>query len=651
MKKEQKGLKRIKTLVLILILTIVLAITSTYAWFSSQRDVEVKGMKLNVEVAENLQISLDGEHWVQSIKIDNMRQFYGTYSDTTKHQAKKDDNTNYIPTELKPVSTIGEVVDGKLQFMTGEAVVGSSSTSVIAQACSENDLTVGATIAEKQAGNSSHPYLVFDMYLRNLSKKTSDQLVLNIGSRVWVDDKTIASQEGTGVVGTGLENCARVAFIPYGNTANTTEDGDVIRALTSNGTEKAAIWEPNDLAHTDDAVNNSKRNVANGVTMPTYGIKYSTNPVAVIDVESTNDALLSEQKTIKTPYDDTVGVTERTNMTDTTGNLIELPGNQVTKVRVYIWLEGQDVDCLNTASFGDRLQATIKLTKPQNNSGTQNTYTGDGSDEENDGKPDTSKILTAADITVEDYGGSISNYSSKNGANVGWKIFHSDGSNIYLISDNYVTNQYRPTGKGGTTYNSSYGSYGANLNSRSDYTGASDITSSNPAKKWLSKFTYTSTSNNIRSTAYLMDTNVWSNFTDNEGHAEYAIGGPTIELFAASYNRTHTTKTIETQASKTGYTVKWNDEEYNTDGDNFWIEGLSKSENLYIINDSYGSTVFGMWLASPSAVGGNYMINVTCDGLVDYDSYTYNKVGIRPIVVLKNSTKIQKQNDGTYKIQ
>ena len=43
-----------------MLLTLILAITATYAWFSTQRDIEVSGMRLNVEVAESLQISLDG---------------------------------------------------------------------------------------------------------------------------------------------------------------------------------------------------------------------------------------------------------------------------------------------------------------------------------------------------------------------------------------------------------------------------------------------------------------------------------------------------------------------------------------------------------------------------------------------------------------
>ena len=378
MKRTKKSQKKTKFLLILMVLTAILSITATYAWFSSQRDVEIVGMKLNVEVAESMQISLDGEHWVQSITIDNMRQFYGTYSDTTKHQAKAGDNTNYVPTELLPVSTIGEVSAGKIQFMQGQAVMGATSTSVEATACNETTLTADATVDSKQGGNAAHPYLVFAMYLRNLSKKTADNLVLNKASRVWVDDDTASSQEGTGVEGTGLENCARVGFVVYENTADITAAGEDIRDLASSTVTSAAIWEPNDLAHTADAIANSKRTVADGTTLPTYGVKYAASGVTVSDIESTTDSALAEQVTMKPTYDAT-GTTAEIQLTDTAGTGITIPGNKVSKVRVYIWLEGQDVDCINSASYGDRLQATIKLTKPVNNEGTSNSYTGDGS--------------------------------------------------------------------------------------------------------------------------------------------------------------------------------------------------------------------------------------------------------------------------------
>jgi hypothetical protein len=65
------------------------------------------------------------------------------------------------------------------------------------------------------------------------------------------------------------------------------------------------------------------------------------------------------------------------------------------------------------------------------------------------------KRLGASDLTASNYGGYVTNYSPKNRVNVGWRIFHSDGNNIYLIADDYIENEYIPSGKLGTEVNKS----------------------------------------------------------------------------------------------------------------------------------------------------------------------------------------------------
>ena len=185
MSKKLRNTKKIKFLLLLMLITIVLMLTATYAWFSTQRDVEITGMRINVEVAESMQISLNGEKWAQSIEIADMRQFYGTYDEDANtdsfpiYQAEEDDNTNYVPTELLPVSTAGEVSRGKLQFVQGELTSLSGGKAQLGNItlCNENDITTTTTIEEREngldddstKGNENHPYLVFDMYLRNIS--------------------------------------------------------------------------------------------------------------------------------------------------------------------------------------------------------------------------------------------------------------------------------------------------------------------------------------------------------------------------------------------------------------------------------------------------------------------------------------------------
>ena len=54
-----------------------------------------------------------------------------------------------------------------------------------------------------------------------------------------------------------------------------------------------------------------------------------------------------------------------------------------------------------------------------------------------------SETLSADDITVEDYGGYVTNYVPSNGSTVGWRIFHADKEtdNIYLIADDIIVQE------------------------------------------------------------------------------------------------------------------------------------------------------------------------------------------------------------------
>ena len=80
----------------------------------------------------------------------------------------------------------------------------------------------------------------------------------------------------------------------------------------------------------------------------------------------------------------------------------------------------------------------------------------------------------------------------------------------------------------------------------------SDISSTLKSKLLSQYGTYTSTNYNAKATAYLLDTNVWSGFA-NSSYADYAIGGPSLELFVDSYNTTHAEEnTLETQVVDDG---------------------------------------------------------------------------------------------------
>ena len=268
-----------------------------------------------------------------------------------------------------------------------------------------------------------------------------------------------------------------------------------------------------------------------------------------------------------------------------------------------------------------------------------------------------SETITASNMTTEHYGGTVTNYASSDSAaqqSVNWRIFHTDGENIYLIADDYIDRSYLPAGKGNTpvTTISTYYARGFALTDvTADYAGWSDLKESDVAKKWLSQYVdskYTSTYDNMKATAYLLDTSAWNPVFANSNYADYAIGGPTLELFTASYNKKYPDKTIDIQVSnKIGYKVKWStDTSYPTMSSR--IRGLNTAEDLYVISDETNADC--IWVASPAAYSDTVrLMKVHYLGqLADKGNNGFG--GARPIISLKSNIQLQKQEDETYLI-
>ena len=137
-----------------------------------------------------------------------------------------------------------------------------------------------------------------------------------------------------------------------------TSTGDTlsnIQALNDTASATSYIWEPNYDVHTSAAINNAKNvyNITttkgpNATKLDYNGIKAAiTTPVAL---NSNNAESFSQVTTIPT----------KKAMTDTA--ILNLKAG-ITKVRIYMWVEGQDVDCENSASGSD-IQYNIQFSIP-----------------------------------------------------------------------------------------------------------------------------------------------------------------------------------------------------------------------------------------------------------------------------------------------
>lgn len=279
----------------------------------------------------------------------------------------------------------------------------------------------------------------------------------------------------------------------------------------------------------------------------------------------------------------------------------------------------------------------------------------------------TAKVISEAEDKSKYYGATVTGYTCENNAGVNaWKIFYADENNIYLITDDYVSSQYIPDGKNGSEIYINSTNYDLSFNNVvNDYTGLSDI--SDDKIKILNNdyfekgYSLSDDDNNyLKAVSYMLDTEVWKVFSNEK--AEYAIGGPSIELFLKSYNQKYNTN-YSVLAYNDGYLADAGYELTNED----WGESLYGSyaikyhDELYsIANDDKAN---GMWMASP-AIGSGYTSNY--NGLMivtgtDYmriikidgsnANYNIEGTGFRPVVCLKSTVSLIDNGDGTFLVK
>ena len=255
--------------------------------------------------------------------------------------------------------------------------------------------------------------------------------------------------------------------------------------------------------------------------------------------------------------------------------------------------------------------------------------------------------VSAPNVPATDYGAIVNGYDCTNSAAVNnWLLFYADDNNIYLIADDYIPYANIPNSSGGHKPNQGAYPRAAYFNNiLNDYSGSSSIIDPKIQSLNNDYFTkgYSSTNNNMKAVAYMLDTNAWSIYAGE--YAEYAVGGPSIEMLMASYSekcgvdyRARANSNIGYQTSKDGG-LSWKA----TQG-----EMLSRSDETYVIKST--SNAYGYWVTSPSDTFLDQIMYVGYDGDVVDNSYYGSSYGFRPIVCLKSNIKLEKNPDGSYTI-
>ena len=332
-KKQNKKNRRRAILIAFLLMLIVGAVlgTGTYAWFTANKTVTVDDITVKVATSNGLQISADAITFKTILSNNDLKNAKTTYGGAV----------NQIPSssnEMVPVSSVG-AVDTKTGFMNmyrGE-IVGNETTG-------ENILT---TEKSTEVNGVAGDFIAFDIFLQ-----------VTQASTVYLTSNSKVTASGTS---SGIENAARIAFVYEGHAAAGTAAG-TIQALKSSATTPTAtiegnqavkIWELNNDVHTAAGVSNAssvygQTTKQTGATPLAYnGVKAPITKANAIPVNSTSTTyfgpVASPLLFLTTPAS---GIPA-----SAYAQVFSLQAG-ITKVRVYMWVEGQDVDCENNASGG-----------------------------------------------------------------------------------------------------------------------------------------------------------------------------------------------------------------------------------------------------------------------------------------------------------
>jgi len=430
--ESKKPLGKIITLVAF---TAIMLVSSTYAWFSAQKNVTIGGLEGKVNVAEGLMVSLDAKNWTQSINLkdpllDSGRTLdvpYLASADGTSYAA----GSNNRPTELLPVSANGVEdlnTNKEISFYNGININGSELYGMTKTKAHVSQATNGALDAD-YAG-----FYAIDLFLQNSSKIGEGETQGSAKETLQLNTNSLVKLLTTGAAElTGLQNTTRVALAMYDttgltNSASTVETDaesiyvtatqeQVLKAYEGQKISDIAIWEPNASSHVDFIVTNNNtlklddtlNNVYIANAPDADGISKFTGTEIVPTYALTSGSLTAVQNLKDTETTGNKGIADIYNWKTTTGtglarqialqtqteddystldggvrNLVsikssgaaiyqdgtesgvvkfEMLKNSIIKLRMYVWLEGQDVDCTNYASHGGGIHVDLGLVK------------------------------------------------------------------------------------------------------------------------------------------------------------------------------------------------------------------------------------------------------------------------------------------------
>lgn len=313
-KAERKLWAVVKLFYLLLVLVVLLS-TATYTWFTLSRTPRVHDLSLYITSGEGMKLSVDEDvPWEE----------WSMYLDYSKYM--------YDNTVLKPVTW----VNGEQRFYAADFGADGRIRGIT---YALND-TVNAN-----GDNPDSYYVKFTFYAKtdntvNVSLADANEQTGNfvVGMPEW-DSEEIVHNNG----GKGAQSAVRVGFM----ITKLDKDGNIVEAGEyDDPNPRFVIYEPNCDNHVDYTSD----------YVPTPGIDGGEQLVDGNDlIRQTTTAWLEAM-----PVQREVVVYSYGEFLDGT-HLFKLDRDETAKIDLYIWLEGQDVDCTSAIGQAAKIIASIQF--------------------------------------------------------------------------------------------------------------------------------------------------------------------------------------------------------------------------------------------------------------------------------------------------
>ncbi|MBQ8574884.1 MAG: hypothetical protein IJ447_02425 [Clostridia bacterium] len=296
----------ISAIAMLLVSAIVLT-SSTFAWFSMAKRVEVESMELNITSPDGVQISANANAFTTMLTLADLK------GESTARWNAYDGNQNNFPELLVPSSSNMFVANSLPKFYSGSI---------------DDSGYINASAVPADVGSG---YIAFDVFV----KVGQDmQVFWNETSVTCADNEDVTS-------------AMRVALVNCGTVAAKADAAAIQAVNPANANQnRVVMYEPNSTNHTDAS------GYADGATVPDL---YLTSAFSKRTPTGNGKNIMQEAQ-----YASAALGTRATDSNSSTNAYFNAVAG-INRVRVYLWMEGNDVDCANDVA-GATINFNLVLT-------------------------------------------------------------------------------------------------------------------------------------------------------------------------------------------------------------------------------------------------------------------------------------------------